>query len=81
MCVGGHPNVDDDHVGLLRADQGEELASVSGLAYHVEPGFAQQVGHALAEWDGVVGECYAHGSVAVIRVPFPTRLSMWSTPE
>ncbi len=51
-----HPNVDDDDVGLLLADQGEEFDRVSGLADHVEAGFAQQGGDALAEQDGVIGE-------------------------
>ena len=52
--VRGHPDVDDHHVGSLRADELEQLGRVARLADDVEPRPLEQARQALAEQDVVV---------------------------
>jgi hypothetical protein len=51
---GGHPDVDDDEVGLVLADELEEPVGVCGLTDNVEAGPVEQAREAFAQQDVVV---------------------------
>ena len=51
-----HPDVDDDEVRLLLADELKKLRCVAGLADHLEPVLFEQARHALTEEDVVIGQ-------------------------
>jgi hypothetical protein len=58
MCVFGwwHPDVDDRHLWLGRADQCEQPGPIPRLADDLKPRTVQQAGEAFTQQDIVVGE-------------------------
>ena len=55
VVTGGHADVDDDEVGLLLADQANQLLRVTASTRDLEPGAHQQPGDSFTEQDVVVG--------------------------
>jgi hypothetical protein len=51
-----HPDVDDHEVGLVLADEVEELARITCLADDLEVGALEQAGEAFAQKDVVLGD-------------------------
>ena len=78
---GWHPDVEDDDVGSLLAEERHEVDHVAGLADDVEAGLPQQVRDAIAEQRRVIGDDYPHGSAALMWVPCPGTLSIRGLPE
>ena len=58
---GGHPNVDDGHVGLTRLDHGEQRTGISAPAHDLEAGVLEYPGEAFTNERLVVGDHQAHG--------------------
>ena len=64
-----HPDVDDRDVGCVLVDHGEQLVGVGGPGHDVDPRLGEQVGQAVAQQPGVVGDHDPHGSTASTVVP------------
>ena len=77
---GRHAHVDQRDVRPLAGDGVEERAGVAELRCDLEAAVCQDVGQALPQQDGVLGDHDPHGITASTRVPPPERLSTVSRP-
>jgi hypothetical protein len=53
-----HPDIDDDQLGRLFANNAEELHGVAGLASDLETGSGEQAGEAFSEKHIVISQHY-----------------------
>ena len=76
-----HPDVDDHQVGALLADGPQQLLGVGHGRDDLEAAVGQQLGQALPQQHGVLGDHDSHGSSTVIVVGPPGGLSMARVPS
>ena len=59
--IGRHPDVDDRHVRLVRADLAQQVGRVAGLGHDLDPGLLEQTSHSFPQEQLVVGDHGPHG--------------------
>ena len=76
-----HPDIDDDHVRIVRSHRAQELLGVPLGRRHLVARLGEQPGESLAQQDGILGDDYPHGNSAAMIVGPPDGDSTDSRPS